>query len=127
MTFSYQLSRRRPQLMKSMIRKGVQRQLPEGYDVDTHFKPDYNPWDQRLCVVPDGDLFKALRDGQALDGDRRIDTFTEHGLKLAAGARARRPTSSSPPPGCSCWRSAVSSWPSTARRSTCRQRWPTRA
>ena len=43
--------------MKSIIRKGAERQLPKGYDLDTHFTPRYNPWDQRLCLVPDGDLF----------------------------------------------------------------------
>src|SRR4051812_43253394 len=50
MSLSYQLSRRRPRLAKALIRRGVESQLPEGYDVDTHFKPNYNPWDQRLCV-----------------------------------------------------------------------------
>ena len=65
MTLSYQLSRRRPNLMKSVIRRGAQRQLPDGYDVDTHFRPDYNPWDQRMCIVPDGDLFAAVSAGRA--------------------------------------------------------------
>jgi cation diffusion facilitator CzcD-associated flavoprotein CzcO len=58
---SYQLSRRRPRLAKALIRRGVQRRVPEGFDIDTHFKPNYNPWDQRLCLCPDGDLFGALR------------------------------------------------------------------
>ncbi len=57
---SFQLSRRRPKLMKALLRKGVERQLPPGYDIDTHFKPRYNPWDQRLCLVPDADLFEAI-------------------------------------------------------------------
>ena len=57
----FQLSRRRPELVKRLIRRGVERQLPAGYDVDTHFKPRYNPWDQRLCLVPDGDLFEAIQ------------------------------------------------------------------
>src|SRR4051794_40545919 len=59
-SISYRISRRRPGLMKKLIRKGVERQLPAGYDIDTHFKPAYNPWDQRMCLVPDGDLFVAL-------------------------------------------------------------------
>jgi monooxygenase len=59
--------------------------LPAGFDVDTHFKPRYDPWDQRVCVVPDGDLFKALSGGQASIVTDRIDTFTEHGLRLASG------------------------------------------
>ena len=45
--------------MKRMLRRMLERQLPEGYDIDTHFTPDYDPWDQRLCLVPDGDLFQA--------------------------------------------------------------------
>ncbi|HEX4061320.1 MAG TPA: NAD(P)/FAD-dependent oxidoreductase [Streptosporangiaceae bacterium] len=84
-TTIFQLSRRRPALMKKLIRAGVARQLPEGYDVDTHFKPRYNPWDQRLCLVPDGDLFKAIRHGRASVVTDGIDTFTETGLALASG------------------------------------------
>jgi monooxygenase len=57
----YRLSRRRPALVRSMLRRGAVKQLPAGYDVDTHFGPSYDPWDQRLCLVPDGDLFRALR------------------------------------------------------------------
>ncbi|HTU95852.1 MAG TPA: NAD(P)/FAD-dependent oxidoreductase [Solirubrobacteraceae bacterium] len=85
MTLSYQLSRRRPNLMKSVIRRGAQRQLPDGYDVDTHFKPDYNPWDQRMCVVPDGDLFAAVSSGRASIVTDTIETFTERGVQLASG------------------------------------------
>src|SRR5205807_2775262 len=62
---SFQLSRRRPKLMKALIRKGVERRLPPGYDVDTHFNPRYNPWDQRMCLVPDADLFEAIGTGRA--------------------------------------------------------------
>ncbi|HWE33559.1 MAG TPA: NAD(P)/FAD-dependent oxidoreductase [Solirubrobacteraceae bacterium] len=83
---SFQLSRRRPRLMKAILRKGVERQLPRGYDIDTHFKPRYNPWDQRMCLVPNGDLFKAIREGRASVVTDQIETFTERGLKLASGA-----------------------------------------
>jgi len=83
---SYQLSRRRPELMKRILRKGVERELPAGYDVDTHFTPRYDPWDQRLCVVPDGDLFKAIRNGSASVVTDRIDRFTERGIRLESGA-----------------------------------------
>jgi monooxygenase len=83
---SFQLARRRPQTMRAMIRRGVERQLPPGYDVDTHFKPRYDPWDQRLCLVPDGDLFEALGTGRASVVTDRIDTFTEKGLRLESGA-----------------------------------------
>jgi monooxygenase len=82
---SFQLSRRRPRLMKAIVRKGVERALPPGYDIDRHFKPTYNPWDQRLCLVPNGDLFKAIRDGRASVATDRIERFTERGVKLGSG------------------------------------------
>jgi monooxygenase len=85
MTLTYQLSRRRPELVKRLLRKGVQDRLPEDFDVDTHFAPTYNPWDQRLCVCPDGDLFDALSDGSASIATGRIETITEHGLRLENG------------------------------------------
>jgi len=82
---SYRLSRRRPELMKKLLRRGVIKALPPGYDVDTHFSPRYNPWDQRLCLVPDADLFKALGDGSAEIVTDRIRTFTERGIELESG------------------------------------------
>jgi monooxygenase len=82
---SFQLSRRWPSVMKSIVRKGIARQLPADYDIDTHFKPNYDPWDQRLCLVPDGDLFKAIRAGSASVLTDRIETFTEKGLRLVSG------------------------------------------
>ena len=81
----YALSRRRPRLIAGLIRKGVQASLPAGFDIDTHFKPRYNPWDQRVCLVPDGDLFDALSCGRASIATDRIETFTERGLRLASG------------------------------------------
>jgi cation diffusion facilitator CzcD-associated flavoprotein CzcO len=83
---SFQLSRRRPALMKALVRKAVAQQLPPEFDVDTHFGPSYDPWDQRLCLVPDGDLFKAIRHGRASVVTDHIDTFTESGLALTSGA-----------------------------------------
>ncbi|HST54730.1 MAG TPA: NAD(P)/FAD-dependent oxidoreductase [Solirubrobacteraceae bacterium] len=83
---SFQLSRHRPELMKALLRRGVEKQLAPGYDVDTHFKPTYNPWDQRLCVAPDGDFFDAIRCGRASVVTDHIDTFTERGIKLVSGA-----------------------------------------
>ena len=82
----FQLCRRRPEMMRAFLRKGAERRLPAGYDVDTHFKPTYNPWDQRMCLVPDGDLFEALGSGRASVVTDRIETFTENGLRLASGA-----------------------------------------
>ena len=86
MMLMFQLSRRRPRLIKKMIRSGVERQLPAGYDIDTHFKPNYNPWDQRMCLVPNGDLFQAISEGRASVLTDQIDTFTEAGLQLVSGA-----------------------------------------
>ena len=83
--FSFVLSRRRPDLVKQGIRKGVVEALPEGYDVDTDFAPRYNPWDQRLCLVPDGDLFEAISAGRADVVTDTIDTFTETGIRLTSG------------------------------------------
>jgi cation diffusion facilitator CzcD-associated flavoprotein CzcO len=85
-TLTYQLSRRRPDLMRSLIRKATVRQLPPGYDVDTHFKPAYQPWDQRLCLLPDGDLFKAIRRGLVSVVTDHLTEFTETGLRLESGA-----------------------------------------
>jgi monooxygenase len=83
---SFQLSRHRPAAVKALIRWALERQLPPGYDIDRHFKPRYDPWDQRLCLVPDGDLFEAIRAGRASVVTDHIETFTEKGLKLASGA-----------------------------------------
>ncbi len=82
---SYQLSRRRPQAMKALIRRGLERALPTGYDIDKHFKPSYDPWDQRLCLVPNSDLFKAIRNGSASVVTDTIEGFTENGIELTSG------------------------------------------
>ena len=81
----YRLSRRRPKLVRKLIRAGVRRQLPAGYDIGTHFTPRYQPWDQRLCLVPDGDLFKAISAGHASVVTGQIETFTETGIALTSG------------------------------------------
>jgi monooxygenase len=83
---SYQISRRWPDAVKRILRHQVKRQLPPGYDVDTHFKPRYNPWDQRLCVVPNGDLFRSIRKGKVSVVTDCIKTFTEKGLALESGS-----------------------------------------
>jgi monooxygenase len=83
--FSYQLSRKRPQLLKWLLRQRLMKALPPGYDVDTHFKPRYDPWDQRLCLVPDADLFKAIAAGGAEIVTDRIEAFTESGIRLESG------------------------------------------
>ena len=83
---TYHLSRRRPDVVKRALRRGIERELPEGYDVATHFTPSYDPWDQRLCVVPDGDLFRAIRKGTASVVTDHIDRFTPDGILLRSGA-----------------------------------------
>jgi cation diffusion facilitator CzcD-associated flavoprotein CzcO len=83
---SYQFSRRRPAAMRRFVQKLAGRQLPPGFDVDTHFGPPYDPWDQRLCLVPDGDLFRAVREGRASIVTDRIAGFTETGIALESGA-----------------------------------------
>jgi monooxygenase len=82
---SYRAARRWPGLVSRLVRRGVANALPAGYDVDTHFKPRYDPWDQRLCLVPDGDLFAALADGSAEIVTDRVANFTETGIRLESG------------------------------------------
>ena len=81
----FAVSRRAPKLARRLVRGWVEKRLPDGYDVDTHFNPTYEPWDQRLCLVPDGDLFEAIGSGRASIVTDRIRTFTERGLVLESG------------------------------------------
>lgn len=81
----FNLSRKAPNFMRRVLRRGVERRLPPGFDVETHFNPSYEPWDQRLCLVPDGDLFATVSAGKASIVTDRIETFTERGLKLVSG------------------------------------------
>jgi cation diffusion facilitator CzcD-associated flavoprotein CzcO len=84
-TLVYRASRRWPDRVRRLIRAQVRRQLPDGYDVDTHFKPTYDPWDQRLCIVPQGDLFRVLSKGSASVVTDHIDAFTASGIRLRSG------------------------------------------
>jgi monooxygenase len=84
--YFFQLSRRKPARVKELILKGVRMALGPDYDVATHFTPRYNPWDQRLCLVPDGDLFKAIREKRASVVTSEIDTFTKNGIRLKDGS-----------------------------------------
>lgn len=83
--FFYRLSRKKPEQVKQRMIAMVKEQLPAGYDVATHFTPAYNPWDQRVCLVPDADMFKAISGGRAEIATDHIETFTETGLKLKSG------------------------------------------
>jgi len=84
-TFLYEFSQRRPERAKGWLLEQVQKALGPDYDVQRHFTPRYDPWDQRLCLVPDADLFEALRTGAASVVTDTIDTFTEEGIRLASG------------------------------------------
>ncbi len=81
----YQFCQRFPNRAAALLRHLVARQLPPGYPVDIDFRPSYGPWDQRLCLVPDGDLFKAMRDGKASVETGTIETITEGGVRLRSG------------------------------------------
>jgi len=83
-TFFYDLARKRPAIFKWMVAKGVRNHLGDRYDA-RHFTPPYNPWDQRLCVAADADLFNAIREGRASIVTDQIETFTEDGLLLKSG------------------------------------------
>ncbi|MFO1328505.1 MAG: alpha/beta hydrolase fold domain-containing protein [Rubrivivax sp.] len=83
--YFYRLARRYPDKAKARLVEMVRAQLPPGYDVERHFSPRYKPWDQRVCLVPDGDLFQAIRDGRASVVTDTIESFTEQGIRLASG------------------------------------------
>jgi cation diffusion facilitator CzcD-associated flavoprotein CzcO len=82
---SFKLARSRPEFMKHLLMRGVRHELGPYFDVATHFTPRYDPWDQRLCLAPDGDFFAALRDGRASIVTDHIERFTETGIDLRSG------------------------------------------
>ncbi|MDO9244911.1 MAG: NAD(P)/FAD-dependent oxidoreductase, partial [Phenylobacterium sp.] len=81
----YNYARKQPAKVKAGIIEMVRKQMGPDYDVATHFTPTYNPWDQRICLVPDADLFTALKSGKAEVVTDHIETFTEAGIKLKSG------------------------------------------
>ncbi|WP_439941887.1 flavin-containing monooxygenase [Streptomyces sp. BBFR115] len=81
----WSLCQKYPRAARRVIRWVNARQLPKGYAVDVHFNPPYDPWDQRLCAVPDGDLFRTIRAGKASVVTDRIASFTEKGVLLESG------------------------------------------
>jgi monooxygenase len=83
--YFFGLCKRSPERVKKWILDRVRAALGSDYDVHTHFTPHYNPWDQRMCLVPDGDLFESLKAGTAAVVTDEIDTFTEQGIKLCSG------------------------------------------
>ena len=83
--YGYQLAQRSPEKVKAAILKNAQTELGADFDVATHFTPRYNPWEQRLCLVPDADMFRVIREGRASVVTDRIETFTERGIRLQSG------------------------------------------
>lgn len=81
----FNLARKKPAKVKARLIDMVRGHLGPDYDIETHFTPRYNPWDQRLCLVPDADLFAAIKDGHADVVTDTIETFTPTGLRLASG------------------------------------------
>jgi monooxygenase len=82
----YWIARRFPNAFKGLVRLGIKAEMGRDYSVRPHFTPSYQPWDQRLCLVPDADLFKSLKSGRASIVTDHIETFTEKGIKLKSGA-----------------------------------------
>jgi cation diffusion facilitator CzcD-associated flavoprotein CzcO len=83
--YFYGLTRKRPEKVKAKLLDMVRKELGPDYDIATHFTPTYNPWDQRLCLVPNSDLFAAIRSGKASIVTDQIDRFTEKGIQLKSG------------------------------------------
>jgi monooxygenase len=81
----YRQSRKNPEKVKALINKEVRKALGDDFPMDPHFTPNYNPWDQRLCLSPDADIFEAIKAGTATVVTDHIDTFTESGIALASG------------------------------------------
>lgn len=85
--YFFRLARRKPEAVKTHLLGMVREHLGPDYDVGTHFTPRYNPWDQRLCLVPDADLFESIKAGRASVATDTIRTFDENGIQLGSGAR----------------------------------------
>lgn len=83
----YKQARAKPEAAKQYLLDLTRKMLPDGYDVDTHFTPRYNPWEQRLCLVPDADLFKAIKAGSAKVVTDKIEEVTAQGIRLQSGAQ----------------------------------------
>ena len=124
--YLYRLSRRKPAAMRAQIIKLAQGELGPEFDAAEYFNPRYDPWDQRMCIAPDGDLFAAMRAGKASIVNGEIETFTETGLRLTSGQEIEADSSSPRPDSrCGSWAGSLSR--STARQPISRARPPTRA
>lgn len=83
--YVYWMSRRKPKAIRKFVKAEMKKVLGSEYDIETHFNPKYNPWDERLCAVPDNDLFHTIKDGKCSIVTDHIDTFTENGILLQSG------------------------------------------
>ena len=83
--YIWNTSKKKPDGMRKFLRNMAVESLPDGFDVDTHFNPDYGPWDQRLCLIPDGDFYEAIKSGKASVVTDHIDHFTQDGIVTASG------------------------------------------
>src|SRR6185437_944458 len=84
---TYTFFQKAPKLGRRLVRSRNMAALPEGYPVDVHFKPRYDPWDQRMCLVLDGDIFEHISDGRVEVVTDHIDHFDATGIVLASGVR----------------------------------------
>ncbi len=84
--YFYNLCRRAPRFAKRMLLKQLAKELPPGCDIEKHFSPTYDPWDQRICLVPDSDMFREMKAGRVSVVTDHIETFTKHGIRLKSGA-----------------------------------------
>ena len=114
----FKLSRRRPQLIRGLLRRGLIKLAPPGLDVDTHFNPRYDPWDQRICLVPDGDLVRGAAQRQGRDRHRHDRALRRDRHRARLRRTPRRRHRRSRPPGSTCRPLAASNSRSTARRSS---------
>ncbi|HEX8642264.1 MAG TPA: NAD(P)/FAD-dependent oxidoreductase [Allosphingosinicella sp.] len=83
--FFFNLARRKPERTRARLLELARKDLPEGFDLEKHFGPSYNPWEQRLCLIPDGDLFRAIREGKVEVATGEIESFTKSGIRLRSG------------------------------------------
>lgn len=86
-TAIYNFCRRHPARARAVLQNAAAKRLPAGYDLGTHFTPAYEPWDQRMCLIPDGDFFAAIKAGKADVVTDHIEEFTPTGLRLRSGAQ----------------------------------------
>jgi len=83
--FMFNIARKYPKTMKKMLISGVQKELGKEFDTETHFTPSYNPWDQRICLVPNGDLFESIKAEKSSVVTDHIESFTAKGIQLKSG------------------------------------------